>query len=103
MPRSCSRAACGATERRYVEAMNASPSPRRKVVRRVLLGLLAVVAMFAAYQYFFVFRLSTRAPGAVATGAAPDFSLPDQTGKATTLASLTAHGPAVLVFYRGYW
>jgi peroxiredoxin len=35
--------------------------------------------------------------------AAPDFSLKDQTGRTVTLASLTQNGPAVLVFYRGYW
>jgi hypothetical protein len=83
--------------------MNAKPSSRRRIVKRVLLGLLGLVALFAAYQYFFVFRLSTRNPGSVASGAAPDFSLPDEAGKTTTLASLTAHGPAVLIFYRGYW
>lgn len=33
---------------------------------------------------------------------APDFSLPDETGRPVTLASL--HGrPALLVFYRGFW
>jgi hypothetical protein len=58
---------------------------------------------FAAYQYFFVFRLSTRNPGGIAHGTAPAFALADEGGKTTTLAALTARGPAVLVFYRGYW
>lgn len=35
--------------------------------------------------------------------AAPAFSLPSGAGEAVSLASLTADGPAVLVFYRGDW
>ncbi len=34
---------------------------------------------------------------------APAFSLPDTTGNDVSLQSLTASGPAVLVFYRGDW
>lgn len=34
---------------------------------------------------------------------APDFALPDQHGDTITLASLLAKGPAIVVFYRGYW
>lgn len=34
---------------------------------------------------------------------APDFTLPDATGQAVTLSTLLAHGPVVLVFYRGEW
>jgi hypothetical protein len=45
----------------------------------------------------------TRTPTLVASARAPSFSLPDQTGKPFTLAELTARGPALLVFYRGYW
>lgn len=60
------------------------------------------MAVSAACQYF-AFHLSTRTPGVVAKGAAPDFTLADETGKTTTLAALTARGPAVLVFYRGFW
>lgn len=35
--------------------------------------------------------------------AAPAFSLSDSTGSEVSLESLTASGPAVLVFYRGDW
>ena len=35
--------------------------------------------------------------------AAPPFSLPAQDGRVISLASELAHGPVVLVFYRGYW
>ena len=40
----------------------------------------------------------------LAVGApAPAFSLQDPSGAEVSLASLTASGPAVLVFYRGDW
>ncbi len=69
----------------------------------MLLSLLGVLVLFAAYQYFFVFRLSTRGSTGAVTGTAPEFALVDQTGATATLAALTARGPAVLVFYRGHW
>jgi cytochrome oxidase Cu insertion factor (SCO1/SenC/PrrC family) len=34
---------------------------------------------------------------------APDFSLEDADGKATTLSDLRGKKSVVLVFYRGYW
>lgn len=34
---------------------------------------------------------------------APDFDLPDESGNRVTLTSLLETGPAVLIFYRGYW
>lgn len=34
---------------------------------------------------------------------APEFSLTAQNGVQVSLASALAHGPVVLVFYRGYW
>jgi peroxiredoxin Q/BCP len=34
---------------------------------------------------------------------APDFTLPDATGAAVSLASFRDRSPVVLVFYRGYW
>ena len=40
----------------------------------------------------------------VATDAiAPDFALPAQDGRVVSLEDELAHGPVVLVFYRGYW
>jgi hypothetical protein len=35
--------------------------------------------------------------------AAPAFALPAQDGRTVSLANELAHGPVVLVFYRGYW
>ena len=34
---------------------------------------------------------------------APDFTLPDATGKSVTLSDLLANGPVVINFYRGQW
>jgi peroxiredoxin len=34
---------------------------------------------------------------------APDFSLPDQSGKLISLQASLTHGPVVLLFYRGGW
>lgn len=34
---------------------------------------------------------------------APDFELADSTGAPRKLSELTAHGPLVLLFYRGHW
>jgi len=45
----------------------------------------------------------TRAPSVATNTPAPAFSLPDSAGKSVSLAELTAKGPAVVVFYRGYW
>lgn len=47
--------------------------------------------------------VSTRAPAIKAKQQAPDFELPDEQGNRVRLGQLTAKGPAVLVFYRGYW
>ena len=35
--------------------------------------------------------------------AAPDFTLPDASGRSIHLADLVARGPVVLSFYRGRW
>jgi hypothetical protein len=34
---------------------------------------------------------------------APDFALPDSTGRQVSLGELLARGPAVLSFFRGRW
>jgi hypothetical protein len=50
--------------------------------------------------YFFVEpKTAPLEPGA----EAPGFDLPDQDGERVTLASLLENGPAVIVFYSGYW
>jgi hypothetical protein len=37
------------------------------------------------------------------TGEAPAFVLPAQDGQRVALGDALAHGPVVLVFYRGFW
>jgi cytochrome oxidase Cu insertion factor (SCO1/SenC/PrrC family) len=84
----------------------AAPTPPRKRsrLRRVLVVVGALLVVMGALTLFMVYRpLSTRGAGVVAGGTAASFTLHDQTGKPVALADLVAHGPAVLVFYRGYW
>ncbi|MGH8948892.1 MAG: peroxiredoxin-like family protein [Acidimicrobiia bacterium] len=45
--------------------------------------------------------ISTRALGV--GDAAPDFALPDPTGRMVRLRDLRAHGPVIISFYRGQW
>ncbi len=75
--------------------------------RRLLVAvgaLLGILLILGGLSYFSVHRaIFTRGPGEVQSGVAADFSLPDTAGKTVTLADLTAHGPAVVVFYRGFW
>ena len=81
--------------------MQARTKRRLKIVALSLLGLVVVLG---GLTVFMIYKpIARRAGSVVASSAAPDFSLPDQTGKTTTLASLTQNGPAVIVFYRGFW
>jgi peroxiredoxin len=43
------------------------------------------------------------APGLDVGDPAPGFALPDQLGRVVSLGERLAHGPVVLVFYRGDW
>lgn len=63
------------------------------------------VALLVLGAYFdLVFaRLPTSATVLTVGEAAPDFTLPDATGAAVSLASFRDQRPVVLVFYRGYW
>ncbi|MFT3771404.1 MAG: hypothetical protein QM820_38815 [Minicystis sp.] len=72
--------------------------PARPSRRIVVLGALA--GLLAAGCGLFP---KTRTPSLTAQVPAPSFDLPDQTGAHHTLAALTARGPAMIVFYRGFW
>jgi hypothetical protein len=51
-----------------------------------------------------VTALHVTSPATVTTDAlAPAFSLAAEDGHVVSLAGELAHGPVVLVFYRGYW
>jgi hypothetical protein len=81
----------------YVDFMpermiSSSASLSRRLMLLVGLGALFGIAC-----------VRTRAPSVATNTPAPAFSLPDSAGKNVSLAELTAKGPAVVVFYRGYW
>ena len=76
----------------------------RQRLRTAALAVVGVLLVLGGLGYLAVHRaIATRGPGDLQGGVAADFSLPDAAGTTVTLAGLTAHGPAVLVFYRGYW
>ncbi len=68
---------------------------------RVALGLqLALIAVLAWGQLG-----ASRLPGsdAAALERAPDFELPDPSGRSVRLSDELRRGPVLLVFYRGHW
>lgn len=67
--------------------------------RRLLLSLLPALALTQALGC----RLETRAGGPATQAVAPAFELPDHRGRTASLDRLRAEGPAVVVFYRGFW
>lgn len=77
-------------------------SIRRGMMRKALFILILVftgLALTVACGWI----LHTRTPPKSERQTAPGFSLPDQQGRVVTLDDVTATGPAVVVFYRGYW
>lgn len=62
-------------------------------------ALLALAGSVGCVTALHVTTTATVASDAIA----PDFTLTAQDGRRVSLASELAHGPAVLVFYRGYW
>jgi len=75
-------------------------------VSGAVLGVLALalVGLFCWGNFVFARRVPS-ASGAPQPGqTAPDFTLPDATGKPVTLSELRKTNRAVLlIFYRGYW
>jgi len=69
---------------------------RRNILGVSVVALSAVLGLGASC-------VSVRAEGPPPAAAAPAFSLTDHRGQQVSLAQLTDHGPAVLVFYRGHW
>ena len=72
-----------------------------KIAATVVLGLVVVLGGLVGFTIYK--PIARRAGSVVAKDTAPDFSLPDQAGNTTSLAALTARGPLVIVFYRGFW
>lgn len=77
---------------------------RGKIFGSIFTATSLVLFTFFAYEIFYVLKqvpLSAQAPRV--GQKAPDFTLPDQTGKQVGLAELLSPGGAVLIFYRGHW
>ncbi len=69
----------------------------------VALGFTSLVLVAGAW-FNFVFTQVPDTPTALRVGEpAPDFTLPDASGRSVTLADYRGKKPVVLVFYRGYW
>ena len=67
------------------------------------LGFTSLVLIGGAWFNFVGARVPDT-PTALKVGErAPDFTLPDATGRLVTLAEYRGKKPVVLVFYRGYW
>jgi len=66
------------------------------MLRRTLLGVLPLLTTASGC-------LSTRGPTVPKGAKAPDFDLESYDGRHVSLDSLVANGPAVIVFYRGFW
>ena len=77
---------------------------RGKVFGSIFITFALLLFAFFSYEIFYVLKqvpLSAQAPRV--GEKAPEFSLPDQTGKQVALADLLSPNGAVLIFYRGYW
>jgi hypothetical protein len=67
------------------------------------LGLSSLLLVGGAWFNFVAARVPDT-PTALRVGEpAPEFTLPDATGRAVSLADYRGQKPVILVFYRGYW
>ena len=76
------------------------------VDRRIWVRLLCAVnfVLLALFAYmFFVLAELPKAQLLAKMELAPDFTLPDHTGKQVSLSEARATGPVLLVFFRGHW
>lgn len=73
-----------------------------KITRRALAHHASAAAL-AAVALLGTACLRTRGPSIALAATAPDFVLKSHEGKDVSLATMLKDGPAVLVFYRGYW
>ncbi|MFT7621373.1 MAG: cytochrome oxidase Cu insertion factor (SCO1/SenC/PrrC family) [Myxococcota bacterium] len=70
--------------------------------RALKVGVVLILGLLVTLTYRTWWVAPRGAPLQAEAQASP-FSLPDQTGKTVALSDLLAQGPAVVIFYRGYW
>lgn len=74
------------------------------MIKKILLGLLALLLTGGIFAYFYFTAGSETYPEILNQGRmAPDFTAVDQHGQQLSLAELRRKGPVVLIFYRGLW
>jgi hypothetical protein len=77
---------------------------RPQVYRSIFTVLAFLLFAFFGYEIFYVLRqvpISAQTPRV--GQKAPEFTLPDQTGRSVALGDLLSPNGAVLIFYRGHW
>lgn len=77
---------------------------RGKIFGSIFVAIAFALFGFFSYEIFYVLKqvpLSAQAPRV--GERAPEFTLPDQSGKQVALADLLSPNGAVLIFYRGHW
>lgn len=84
-------------------SINRRAALTKRTKRTLTRSLIALTAAAVLMGISCNWNLKTRTPALDENKVAPDFSLPDHTGKTVTLDGLVGNGPAVVVFYRGYW
>lgn len=63
----------------------------------------AALALAALVLFVWAFFVASRLPRGAPPARAHDFTLPDQQGRPVTLSQELAHGPVLLVTFRGHW
>lgn len=71
--------------------------------RRVLITLLVVLVVGAAYGAYRIWFTPLAGDAIVEGDQAPAFALTSHLGAAVTLDGLLQNGPTVVIFYRGHW
>jgi cytochrome oxidase Cu insertion factor (SCO1/SenC/PrrC family) len=66
-------------------------------------GVSAIVGLGLILSLFVLLKLPPAGAVAATADTLPDFTLPNQDGRAVTLSSYRGKGPVLVVFYRGHW
>jgi AhpC/TSA family len=84
-------------------ALAVARAQRRRWPAWLVLGFTGLLLVAGAWFNFVAARVPAT-PTALHLGErAPDFTLPDATGRPVSLAEYRGRKPVVIVFYRGYW